>query len=116
MILRRKFTRYFYAIQMIKKLLIFIFTILTFQMNAQDIIGDWYLYFMRFNPDHFLKKVKCPVWAVNGELDLQVTSKENLAGIRKSLKQAKNKNYLIASKEGCCFFENAVTWKRRWLF
>ncbi len=56
---------------------------------------DWYLYLIRFSPDRFLSKVKCPVLAVNGELDLQVTSKENLEGIRKSLKRAKNKNVTI---------------------
>ena len=58
-------------------------------------ITDWFLYFMRFNPQDYLTKVKCPVLAVNGELDLQVTSKENLEGIRQSLKKANNKNTTI---------------------
>ena len=49
--------------------------------------SDWYRYLVRFNPDYFLSKVKCPVLAVNGELDLQVTSNENLEGIRESLKR-----------------------------
>ena len=62
--------------------------------------SDWYLYFMRFSPDDFLRKVKCPVLAVNGELDLQVTSKENLEGIRKSLKRAGNKNVTIHEFKG----------------
>jgi hypothetical protein len=62
--------------------------------------SDWYLYFMRFSPDHFLSKVKCPVLAVNGEFDLQVTPKENLEGIAKSLKRAKNKNVTIHEFKG----------------
>ena len=62
--------------------------------------SDWYLYFMRFNPDDYLSKVKCPVLAVNGEFDLQVISKENLEGIGKSLKRAKNKNVTIHEFKG----------------
>jgi uncharacterized protein len=37
-----------------------------------------------------LRKVRCPVLAVNGEKDLQVPPKENLAEIEKALKAAGN--------------------------
>ncbi len=60
-------------------------------------LDDWFLYFMQFNPADYLTKVKCPVLAINGELDLQVTSKENLEGIRSSLAKAGNKN--LTTKE-----------------
>ncbi|MFK7776129.1 MAG: alpha/beta hydrolase family protein [Saprospiraceae bacterium] len=58
-------------------------------------LDDWFLYFMQFDPTDYLTKVKCPVLAVNGELDLQVTSKENLEGISNSLAKAGNKNVTI---------------------
>jgi fermentation-respiration switch protein FrsA (DUF1100 family) len=44
--------------------------------------------------------VKCPVLAVNGELDLQVVSEENLEGIRESLKKANNNNVTIHEFKG----------------
>jgi uncharacterized protein len=55
----------------------------------------WLNYFMNMDPSIALKKVKCPVLAVNGESDIQVLSKENLAGIENALKKGKNKNYTI---------------------
>lgn len=73
----------------------------TFLGGQMDmLLDDWFLYFMRFNPQDYLTKVKCPVMAVNGELDLQVTAKENLAGIEKSLKKANNKNVMIKEYKG----------------
>lgn len=63
-------------------------------------LDDWFLYFMQFDPATYLSKVKCPVLAVNGELDLQVTSKENLEGIKNSLAKAGNKNVTIKEFKG----------------
>lgn len=63
-------------------------------------LDDWFLYFMQFDPADYLTKVKCPVLAVNGELDLQVTAKENLEGIKKSLEKAGNKNVTIKEFKG----------------
>ena len=63
-------------------------------------VSPWYLYFMRFSPDDFLSKLQCPILAVNGELDLQVTSEENLEGLRKSLNRANNKEVTIHEFKG----------------
>ena len=63
--------------------------------QSRIVSSDWYLSFIGVNPDTYLSKVKCPVLAVNGELDLQVSSKENLEGIRTSLQKAKNKKHTI---------------------
>ncbi|HEX6729422.1 MAG TPA: alpha/beta hydrolase, partial [Pyrinomonadaceae bacterium] len=38
----------------------------------------WFRYFITFDPAPFLRKVKVPVLALNGELDLQVAWKQNL--------------------------------------
>jgi hypothetical protein len=39
--------------------------------------------------------VKCPVLAINGELDLQVPPKENLAAIEQALQAGGNTKYTI---------------------
>lgn len=62
--------------------------------------SSWFQYFIKFNPVDYLSKVKIPVLAVNGSLDLQVSAKENLAGIKKSLTQAENKRFEIVEFEG----------------
>lgn len=53
----------------------------------------WFRYFIAFNPDEYVSKVKIPVLAINGSLDFQVPAKENLEAIKKSLTKAKNKNF-----------------------
>ena len=61
--------------------------------------SEWFRYFIKFNPEDYLSKVKIPVLAMNGSLDMQVSAKENLAGIKKSLTKAGNKNFEIIEFE-----------------
>ena len=72
----------------------------TAEQQAQQISSAWFRYFLKFNPDLYLSKVKIPVLAIDGSLDLQVSAKENLAGIRKSLTKAGNKNFETVEFEG----------------
>lgn len=53
---------------------------------------NWIRYFIITDPAPFWKKVKCPVLAINGERDLQVSSKINLPAIGKALKSGGNKS------------------------
>ncbi len=62
--------------------------------------NNWFRYFIKFNPDEYLSKVKISVLAINGSKDFQVPAKENLEAIKKSLTQAKNKNFETAEIEG----------------
>ncbi len=55
--------------------------------------SPWFRYFIKFNPDQYLSKIKIPVLALNGSLDFQVSSKENLEAISKSLKKAGNPDF-----------------------
>ena len=71
-----------------------------FTQQKRMLLDKWFLYFINFNPADYLTQVKCPTLAVNGELDLQVTAKENLAGIKESLKKAKNKNATVKEFKG----------------
>ena len=45
----------------------------------------WFRYFLTYDPRPTLRTVRCPVLAINGEKDLQVSAKENLAEIAKAL-------------------------------
>jgi pimeloyl-ACP methyl ester carboxylesterase len=55
----------------------------------------WYRYFVMFDPEPDLKKIRVPVLALNGELDLQVAWKENLDRIGAGLKAGGNKNVTV---------------------
>lgn len=48
----------------------------------------WYISTIRFNPEPYLKKISCPVLALNGEWDFQVNAEQNLAAIKASVKNA----------------------------
>lgn len=53
-----------------------------------------------FDPKPILMKVKCPVLAINGALDVQVTPKENLAGIEEALEAGGNTNFTVKELPG----------------
>ena len=60
----------------------------------------WFRYFIMTDPDKFWKRVKCPVLALNGDKDLQVSANDNLPDISKALKTAGNKNVKIVKLPG----------------
>lgn len=59
------------------------------------LLSPWYRYFVRFKPEEFLKKVKCPVLVLNGENDLQVPPKSNMVGIKNALNNGGNKKVTL---------------------
>ncbi|MBI3134465.1 MAG: alpha/beta hydrolase [Bacteroidetes bacterium] len=61
--------------------------------QANQLSGNWYRFFIAYDPQPVLRKVTCPVLAVNGSLDVQVTATENLAGINRSLEKGRCKNF-----------------------
>jgi hypothetical protein len=67
----------------------------TAEQESKKITSPWFTYFIKINPDVYWSKLKIPVLALNGSKDLQVISKENLAGIKASLEKAKNKKIEI---------------------
>jgi alpha/beta superfamily hydrolase len=69
-------------------------------MQLTQITSPWMLNFIRYDPVPALEKVKCPVLAVNGEKDLQVPPKEDLAAIEKALKKGGNKQVTIMEFKG----------------
>ena len=57
--------------------------------------SPWMRYFLSFDPAVYLKKVTCPVLAINGEKDCQVIAKDNLPAIEKWLRAGGNKKFTI---------------------
>ncbi len=57
------------------------------QVGAQieRLTSPWFRYFLTYDPAIALRKVTCPVLAVNGSLDKQVLPSQNLPAIRQAL-------------------------------
>lgn len=52
---------------------------------AETYMTPWFRYFLKFDPEPYIKKMKMPILALNGSLDIQVDAKQNLNGIRNAL-------------------------------
>ncbi len=68
--------------------------------RIQIVTSPWFRYFIAYDPAATLRKVHCPVLAINGEKDLQVPAKENLDAIRTALAEAGNKNVEVDELPG----------------
>ena len=64
-----------------------------FARQIKSLANPWFKYFLEYDPQTVLEKVKCSVLAINGENDLQVPAKQNLLAIETSLKKAGNKDF-----------------------
>lgn len=64
----------------------------TVAMQSEYLSSPWYQNLLRYDPAPTLSKVICPVLAINGEKDIQVTPRENLAGIRDAVEKGGNVN------------------------
>ncbi len=62
--------------------------------------SPWFRYFITYDPAPALRKVKCPVLAINGEKDLQVSPKQNLPTIRKALDEGGNQHAEVDELSG----------------
>src|SRR5262245_18755085 len=60
----------------------------------------WFKYFLAYDPRPTLQKVTCPVLALNGEKDLQVPAKVNLAEIDRALKMGGNTDVTVKELPG----------------
>jgi len=85
-------------------------------LNALNIHGDmtdkilknyngmfksaWVRFFVIYDPEKDLSKVKCPVLAINGEKDTQVNAAENLGAIKEILTKSGNKDFEVKAIPG----------------
>jgi hypothetical protein len=63
--------------------------------QVRELLTPWFKFFLSFDPKDNLSKLRIPILALNGEKDLQVPPKENLAAIEAALKKAGNKDFMI---------------------
>ena len=68
--------------------------------QVNNVLSPWIQYFLKYDPAPALKKVKCPVLALNGEKDLQVLPKLNLEAIANALSEGGNRNVTIKELPG----------------
>jgi fermentation-respiration switch protein FrsA (DUF1100 family) len=69
-------------------------------VEIKALTSPWFRYFMTYDPAIALRKVTCPVLAINGEKDMQVPPKQNLPPIRKALEQGGNKHFEVDELPG----------------
>jgi pimeloyl-ACP methyl ester carboxylesterase len=69
-------------------------------ITVSQLANPWMKFFIGYNPAAILKNVKCPVLALDGEKDLQVPAKVNLAAIKKAFKKSGNKKVVIKELPG----------------
>jgi len=62
-------------------------------VEEKQVTSPWFRYFIAYDPATALRKITCPVLALNGEKDVQVPPQQNLPAIRKALEEAGNKNF-----------------------
>ncbi len=60
------------------------------EAQVRAVQSPWFRYFLTYDPRPMLRKVTCPVLAINGENDLQVPPRENLAAIDLALTEGGN--------------------------
>lgn len=68
---------------------------LRFDQALPQFVAPWMRYFLAYDPRVALRKVRVPVLALGGTLDLQVPAKENLSGIDSALRAAGNTDYRV---------------------
>lgn len=70
------------------------------EAQAKAIVNPWFRFFAAYDPAPTLRKVACPVLAINGEKDLQVPPSQNLPVIKASLAAGGNKDFQTVEMPG----------------
>ena len=68
--------------------------------EIHDLVSPWKRYFVNFDPKPYLRAVKCPLLAINGDKDCQVISAENLSSIEKALEESGNSDFTVVELPG----------------
>lgn len=70
------------------------------QSQIRMISSPWFRFYLDYDPIPNLKKITCPVLALDGEKDLQVPSTENLPAIQAAFEAADLKDFEVAEMPG----------------
>jgi uncharacterized protein len=69
-------------------------------MLAQIYTTKWFRFFLAYDPQPTIEKLKSRILALNGSKDLQVLPSSNLEGIRAALKKSRSRNYTVKELPG----------------
>lgn len=73
-------------------------------------ITPGYRSFLALDPAIYIEKVTCPVYAINGENDTQVTAEKNLTAIKRALEKSENYRGVTKSYPGLNhLFQESIT-------
>ena len=67
---------------------------------SEQLRNPWFKNFLRYDPDPFVQKIRAKVLALNGDKDIQVVSKANLAGLKASLQKSKAPHFEVMELSG----------------
>jgi hypothetical protein len=70
------------------------------EQSIRNVNSMWFRYFLTYNPQAVLERVKCPVLALNGSLDTQVVAGQNLPAIEAALNKGGNEDFEIVLLPG----------------
>lgn len=80
------------------------------QAQLKAVMTPWFRFLLTYDPAPALRQLRCPVLAINGSKDLQVSAKQNLPAICAALSEGGNKNFQIDELDGLNhLFQTAVT-------
>lgn len=68
--------------------------------QVANLMSPWMRGFLLMDPREALRRVKCPVLAVNGTLDTQVDAGQNLPEVEKALREGGNADVTVRTFEG----------------
>lgn len=87
-------------------------TIQEIENSIEIFNSDMFRFFISYDPVNDLRKITCPVLALIGEKDIQVSSQENLPVIESILKESGNDNYMVKEIPNVNhLFQTAITGK-----
>jgi pimeloyl-ACP methyl ester carboxylesterase len=82
----------------------------TLKPQARMMTSPWFRFFLDYDPVPPLEKTHCPVLALNGDKDLQMAPKENLAQIQRALQEGGNNDFQTKELPGLNhLFQHAPT-------
>jgi len=77
--------------------------------QAANMMSPWFRSFLALDPREALRRVRCPVLAMNGSLDLQVPADRNLSEIERAVGEAGNAEVTVVKLEGLNHLFQEVT-------
>ncbi len=72
----------------------------TIMQSSVTVLMPWYRYFIKIDPTAYLRKIKCPVLALNGGSDVQVAAGPNLEAICNNVRMKGNTDVICTEIPG----------------